>query len=120
MEKEFTSLDALRCVSRFLSKTVNEKPKAMIAEENPIKSLRVDYLVHFDYGKSHKVFIVSKISQNELLSYNSQFTKEYSTKFFVDTQIALTEVHCKGLKRVLIIKNRTRIKRIKGLEWLQM
>ena len=116
MEKEFTSLDALRCVSRFLSKTVNEKPKAMIAEENPIKSLRVDYLVHFDYGKSHRVFIVSKISQNELLSYNSQFTKEYSTKFFVDTQIALTEVHCKGLKRVLIIKNRTRIKRIKGLE----
>ena len=118
MEKEFTSLDALRCVSKLLSKTVSEKPKAMVAEENPIKSLRVDYLVHFDYGQSHKIFVVSKISQNELLSYNSQFTKEYSTKFFVGTQIALTEVHCKDLKRVLIIKNRTRIKRLKGLEWL--
>ena len=116
MEKEFTPLDALRCVSKFLSKGATEKPKAMIAEENPIKSLRVDYLVHFDYGKFHKIFVISKISQNELLSYNSQFTKEYQTKFFVDTQIALTEIHCKDLKRVLIIKNHTRIKRIKGLE----
>lgn len=74
---------------------------------NRIKTIRADFVVSVENdGNQSNILFISKVLKDDILRYNSQFTKEFASKYYVSSEIMVTEAFGNQLRKVILINNR--------------
>lgn len=111
MNNGLNVIDVARTLSGFLK---DKEIKLLHVYPNTIKTLMVDYIGYVELPNSDiGIYLISKVQQDDLLRYNSQFSKEFRTCYFAQDEIAITKSLSKSLNKIMIINTRKNAKHLK-------
>lgn len=110
MNDNLCILEATKMALNFAEKN-GDKVKVLQIKPNTVKAIRADFMAFIDCGYNKlSIIFISKVLQNDLLSYNSQFDKNFITYYYVNNKVAITKSFCKSLNKYIIINARKSLK----------
>lgn len=96
--------------TKVLSRLALSKDFELTVQDNYISTIKAKYIGIIDFGKNSKmgikVYFIEEVQQDDVLRHNSQFNKDFVSKYYVKHKVFVTETLNNKLKKIVIINHR--------------